>query len=59
MLKTNTCFAKSKSMDLNDFFIRIKALITRMSRNLYTQSHEDRFLEYINKWQQLWSIHYT
>ena len=53
MLKTNTCFAKSKSMDLNDFFIRIKALITRMSRNLYTQSHEDRFLEYINKWQQL------
>ena len=38
-------------MDLNDFLIRSNVLNIRLSRNLITQSHRDRFCEYINKWQ--------
>ena len=49
--ETNTCFTRSKSMDLNDFLIRNNVLNIRLSRNLITQSNRDRFCEYINKWQ--------
>ena len=49
--EANACFARSKSMDLNDFLIHSKALNIRLSRNLITQSYGDRFHEYINKWQ--------
>ena len=49
--ETNACFASSKSMDLNDFLIHSKALDIQLSRNLITQFHDDRFREYINKWQ--------
>ena len=38
-------------MDLNDFLIHNNALNIQLSPNLITQSHEDRFREYINKWQ--------
>ena len=38
-------------MDLNDFLIHSNALNIRLSRNLITQSRENRFREYINKWQ--------
>ena len=47
-LKTKACFARSKSMDLNDFLIHSSALNIRLSCNLITQSPEDRFHEYIN-----------
>ena len=47
--ETNACFARSKSMDLNDFLIHSKALNIQLSRNLITQSYGDRFHEYINK----------
>ena len=47
--ETNACFARSKSMDLNDFLIHSNALNIRLSRNLITQSRGDRFREYINK----------
>ena len=49
--ETNMCFTRSKSMDLNDFLIRSNVLNIQLSRNLITQSHRDRFCEYINKWQ--------
>ena len=51
---TEDSFAKSKSMDLNDFLINCNALNNRLSPNLITQSRGDRFREYINKWQ----LHY-
>ena len=46
--ETNACFARLKSMDLNDFLIHSNALNIRLSRNLITQSHGDRFHKYIN-----------
>ena len=36
-------------MDLNDFLILSNALNIRLSRNLITQSHGDRFRKYISK----------
>ena len=36
-------------MDLNDFLIQSNALDIQLLRNLITQSHVDRFREYINK----------
>ena len=39
--KTNTCFARSKSMDLNDFLIISNALSIQC--DLVTQSHGDLF----------------
>ena len=47
--ETNACFARSKSMDLNDFLIHRNALNIRLSRNLTTQTHGDHFREYINE----------
>ena len=47
--ETYACFARSKSMDLNDFLIHSNALNIRLPRNLITPSHGDRFHEYINK----------
>ena len=38
-------------MDLNNFLIYSNALSIRLSRNLVTQSHGDRFREYVNKFQ--------
>ena len=38
-------------MDLIDFLIHSNALNIRLLRNLITQSHGDRFHEYIHKWQ--------
>ena len=52
--ETKACFAKLKSMDLNDFLINCNALNNRLSPNLITQSRGDRFREYINKWR----LHY-
>ena len=49
--ETNACFARSKSMNLNDFLIYRNTLTIWLSRNLITQSHGDRFRECINKWQ--------
>ena len=39
--ETNTCFSRSKSMDLNNFWIRSNALTIRLSRNL------------VNYWQMI------
>ena len=50
-MKSNACFARSKSMDLNDFLTPSNALNIRLSRDLITQSSEDGSHEYINKWQ--------
>ena len=38
-------------MNVNDFFIRSNDLNIRLSRNLITQFHGDRFRKYKNKWQ--------
>ena len=56
--ETKVCFARLRSMDLNDFLIHSNALNIRLSRNLITQSRGDRFREYINKWQ-LTVVNYT
>ena len=50
-MNTKACFARSKSMDLNDFFIPSNALDIRLSRDLITQSRGDGFHKYINKGQ--------
>ena len=42
--ETNACFAKSKSMDLNDFLIYSNDFLIF----LITQSRRNRFREYIN-----------
>ena len=39
----NTCFVKSKLMDLNNFLIRSNVLNIQFLRNLVTQSHGDHF----------------
>ena len=46
---TKASFARSKSMDLNDFLIHSNTLNIRLFRNLITQFRGDRFHEYINK----------
>ena len=45
--ETKACFARSKSMDLNDFLIHSNALNIRLSRNSITESRRDGFREYI------------
>ena len=47
--ETNACW--SKSMDLNDFLIHSNPLNICLSRNLITQSRENRFRKYISKLQ--------
>ena len=47
--ETNACFARSKLMGLNNFFIRSNALSIWLTCNLIKQSHGDRFRECINK----------
>ena len=52
-MKTNGCFGRTKSMDLNDFLIHSNTLNIRLSRNLNFAIYGDRFREYINKWQSV------
>ena len=47
--QTIVYFARSKSIDLNDFLIQSNALNIGLSHKLITLSHEDRFREYICK----------
>ena len=46
---TEASFARSKSMDLNDFLIYSNTLNIRLFRNLNTKFRGDCFHEYINK----------
>ena len=48
--QTIAYFARSKSIDLNDFLIQSNALNIELSHKLITLSHENRFREYICKW---------
>ena len=50
-VETKASFARSKSMDLNDFLIHSNALKIRLSRNLITQSDGGHYREYVNKWK--------